>query len=142
MKTNFTEKYAEFYDDAISFWGEDAQLRMCIEEMSELTKELCKYFRLANAREKTPELVAQLEENRKHVIEETADVYNMIDQVARIFGENEVEEMREKKISRTTQRLEEYSVRYGFREKKDAEKPIKEQEGNCFSQKEKTRNQD
>ncbi len=117
MKNDITEKYGKFYDDAIKFWGEDAQLRMCIEEMSELTKELCKYFRLVNAHEDTPEVREKIEENRRHVIEETADVYNMIDQVARIFGEDEVYKMREEKILRTAGRLDEYIKRYGLSDK-------------------------
>ena len=39
-------EFREFCEKAIEVWGEDSQLRMCIEEMSELTKEICKYQRL------------------------------------------------------------------------------------------------
>lgn len=112
MRNDLVEEFGEFYQDALDFWGEDAQLRMCIEEMSELTKELCKYFRLVNS-EKTPEIQKKLEENRLNVIEETADVYNMIDQVARLFGEQEVYEMRKRKIERTQGKLNEYRKKYG-----------------------------
>ena len=36
------ENNRELYKRCIDVWGEDAQIKMCIEEMSELTKELCK----------------------------------------------------------------------------------------------------
>ena len=39
------EKNLKFYQECIDVWGEDAQIKMCIEEMSELTKELCKNWR-------------------------------------------------------------------------------------------------
>ena len=39
------EENREFYQRCIDVWGEDAQIKMCIEEMSELTKELCKNWR-------------------------------------------------------------------------------------------------
>lgn len=35
----------EVYRKAIKHWGKDLQLIMIIEEMSELQKEICKYFR-------------------------------------------------------------------------------------------------
>lgn len=35
----------EVYAKLIEAFGEDRQLIVCIEEMSELTKELCKYLR-------------------------------------------------------------------------------------------------
>ena len=41
MKEEFREPYEKF----LKAWGEDAQIMMAIEEMSELTKELCKYLR-------------------------------------------------------------------------------------------------
>ena len=75
-------------------YGEKAQKLMAIEEMSELTKEICKDFR------------GKL--NREHLIEEMADVLIMLDQMLllyKISGE-EVGLMRIKKVERLKERLE------------------------------------
>ena len=42
MRDDFREGYKKFLDA----WGQESQERMAIEEMSELTKELCKKIRL------------------------------------------------------------------------------------------------
>ena len=42
------EKKEKLFLKLFDTWGEEAQIRMCIEEMSELTKELCKYLRYKN----------------------------------------------------------------------------------------------
>lgn len=71
-----------------------AQKLMAIEEMSELTKEICKDFR------------GKLD--REHLIEEMADVLIMLDQMLllyKISGE-EVGLMRIKKVERLKERLE------------------------------------
>lgn len=88
----------EFYKRCIKVWGEDAQIKMCIEEMSELTKELCKNWRKGKAN--TPEQI-------KHIQEEIADVQNMADQMQMIFGEAQVDEFRRMKKERTEKRLNE-----------------------------------
>ena len=90
-------KYIDSYKEAIDVWGIDAQIRLCIEEMSELTKELCKYYR-------NGEMNYSLEQ-KKHIQEEIADVQNMVDQMQYIFGEKEVDEFREFKIDRTNKKL-------------------------------------
>lgn len=88
----------EFYKRCIETWGEDAQIKMCIEEMSELTKELCKNWRKGKAN--TPEQI-------KHIQEEIADVQNMAAQMQLIFGEAQVDEFRRIKKERTEKRLDE-----------------------------------
>ena len=82
------------YKKAIKTYGEKAQKLMAIEEMSELTKEICKDFR------------GKL--NREHLIEEMADVTITIDQLMMMYGisGNEIEQMRERKIDRLKERLE------------------------------------
>ena len=90
-------KYLNFYKDCIDVWGKDAQIKMCIEEMSELTKELCK-----NYREKFQDTPEQID----HICEEIADVQNMVDQMQYIFGIDKVNEYREKKVQRTKQILD------------------------------------
>ena len=92
------EKNLEFYQECIDVWGEDAQIKMCIEEMSELTKELCKNWRKST--KDTPEQI-------EHICEEIADVQNMIDQMQLIFGIEKVEKYRKDKIERTQKRLDE-----------------------------------
>ena len=82
------------YKRTIELYGEHAQKLMAIEEMSELTKEVCKDFR------------GKL--NREHLIEEMADVLIMLDQMLilyKISGE-EVGLMRIKKVERLKERLE------------------------------------
>ena len=82
------------YKQAIDLCGEKAQKLMAIEEMSELTKEICKDFR------------GKLD--REHLIEEMADVLIMLDQMLllyKISGE-EVGLMRIKKVERLKERLE------------------------------------
>lgn len=94
------EEFRNFYKKCIDVWGEDAQIKMCIEEMSELTKELCKNWR--KAKRNTPEQI-------DHICEEIADVQNMIDQMQLVFGEKKVEEYRQMKKTRTEKKLDEES---------------------------------
>ena len=42
MRKDFIEAYQKFID----IWGEESQMLMAVEEMSELIKEICKYKRL------------------------------------------------------------------------------------------------
>ena len=66
------KKYIDNYKKCIEVWGIDAQIKMCIEEMSELTKELCKYYRKGEMN-----CDAELKD---HICEEIADVQVMLDQ--------------------------------------------------------------
>ena len=83
----------------IEKFGEDSQIDVCIEEMSELIKELIKYKR------------AKIHENennprRKYVLEETGDVLFMIEYLKYIFkiSEEEVENIIIEKSIRTAER--------------------------------------
>ena len=82
------------YNKAIELYGEKAQKLMAIEEMSELTKEICKGFR------------GKL--NREHLIEEIVDVIITIDQLMMMYeiSGDEIEQMRERKFERLKERLE------------------------------------
>ena len=82
------------YKKAIDLYGEKAQKLMAIEEMSELTKEICKDFR------------GKLD--REHLIEEMADVTITIDQMMLMYkiSRFEIEQMRERKMERLKERLE------------------------------------
>lgn len=63
------------YEHAINRYGVKPQLLMVIEEMSELTKEICKFFRGGD--------------NLDKIAEETADVTIMLEQLRLIFGLND-----------------------------------------------------
>lgn len=78
---------------AISTYGKESQLDMCIEEMSELTKEICKHKRGAY--------------NNEEIIEEIADVYIMLEQMKMIFGisEQQINEQIDFKVARLEGRL-------------------------------------
>ena len=91
------QDYTEFYKRFLDTWGYDAQSTMCIEEMSELTKALCKYSRFG--KDSAPQ------EIKDNVIEEIADVLNMAEQMAYYFGKDAVTLARQKKIARTLNKL-------------------------------------
>ena len=82
------------YKKAIETYGEKAQNLMAIEEMSELTKEICKDFR------------GKL--NREHLIEEIIDVIITIDQLIMMYeiSKEEIVSMCIRKINRLKERLE------------------------------------
>lgn len=61
----------EIYQQAIAKYGKEAQLKMVIEEMAELTQAICKSFRGAN--------------NHENIVEEIADVEIMLAQLKIIY---------------------------------------------------------
>lgn len=76
-----------------NFYGKNNQILIAIEEMSELTKELCKYKRNYS--------------RNKEIIEELADCQIMLEQLTELFGvENEVSDMIDYKIERQLRRIE------------------------------------
>jgi NTP pyrophosphatase (non-canonical NTP hydrolase) len=90
----FIESYKKFLD----LWGYEAQSRMCIEEMSELTKELCKVERFKNDQEKKEKII-------ENIKEEIADVLNTVEQMAYYYGIESIEKIREEKIEKVMKRL-------------------------------------
>ena len=88
------QEVIDTYKQAISAYGEKAQKLMAIEEMSELTKEICKDFR------------GKLD--REHLIEEMADVLITIEQLAIIYEISDVAIFDAccEKIERLKERLE------------------------------------
>lgn len=74
-------------------YGKEHQVLIAIEEMSELTKELCKYFRRYD--------------RKKEIIEEVADAQIMLEQLIELFGiNNEVDRMVDYKLNRQIRRME------------------------------------
>lgn len=79
--------------EVIEFYGADMQLNICIEEMSELIKELCK------AKRGNPDM--------NHIAEEMADVKIIMEQLSLIYNNAEdVSKWYQKKIDRLDKRLE------------------------------------
>lgn len=79
---------------AIAKWGKDAQMKMVLEEMSELQKEICKMWRG--------------KDNRDAIAEEVADVEIMLDQLKLMLDiPYQVEQHRQNKLQRLQERLEE-----------------------------------
>ena len=95
-----TDKYLDKYKLFIDKWGLDSQINICIEEMSELTKELCKYNRYFNDKEKLKEII-------ENIKSEIADVVNTAEQLQYYFGAEEIEKIRQEKINRAIKKLEE-----------------------------------
>lgn len=91
---NKYQEVIDTYKKAIKTYGKKAQKLMAIEEMSELTKEICKDFR------------GMLD--REHLIEEIADVTITIYQLLMMYeiGDNEIQQMCERKVERLKERLE------------------------------------
>lgn len=88
--------------DAVRTWGRDAQMLMMVEEMSELTKEICKFYRA------TDDASAAAAGN---IREEMADVQIMLDQMQIMFGS--VGTMMRAKLDRLEKRLETAHERSG-----------------------------
>lgn len=92
------EREAEILEGAIKTWGEEAQIVVAIEEMSELTKALSKYLRYYVAEQGDHgQIVADIRE-------EMADVGIMLNQMELIFGDPTEEEIL--KLLRLEQRIE------------------------------------
>jgi len=95
-------EYEKEYKIMLETWGEDSQIDICIEEMAELTKALCKYKRLKRFNEQNQE---KIKSNLENIKEEIADVLNVIHQMAYIFGENEIKDIRAEKVNRTMKKM-------------------------------------
>ena len=81
-------------EKAIETYGKDMQLNVAVEEFSELIKEICKHKRGRD--------------NIDNIIEEMADCYIMLDQLAIIFGieHKAINMVMDKKLARLDRMLE------------------------------------
>ena len=89
MREEFKPVYAKFEKK----YGLHSQMQQCIEEMSELIKELCKYERNVGTDKE--------EDTINSIKEEIADVLNMVEQLEYCFGEDDIENIRTQKIERS-----------------------------------------
>ncbi len=88
------EQERKIYDDAIEFFGVTSQKIMVIEEMSELTKELCKELRNRG--------------NVEQIADELADVEITLAQIKIIYDiHQKVEEHKDFKLNRFAKNLAE-----------------------------------
>ena len=88
------------YTHAIEKYGIKPQMLMVIEEMSELTKAICKFFRVPGYLEPDEGVIDA-------IAEETADVTIMLEQLRLILGINDnVCEHMDQKIERLAERLD------------------------------------
>lgn len=92
------ERRKEIEERAISTYGAPSQTDMCIEEMSKLTKAICKHRRACKNAD-------GYDETHDSIIEEIADVQIMLDQMRMIFGDTSSHE--EYKLNRLWARMEE-----------------------------------
>jgi NTP pyrophosphatase (non-canonical NTP hydrolase) len=87
------EQRKHIYEKALTKWGIRHQTMVAIEEMSELTKELCKNFRGRK--------------NKDAIAEEIADVIIMLEQLRLMYGVNDdVNKHMDAKILRLKSRIE------------------------------------
>lgn len=89
------------YERALKTWGKDAQMLQVIEEMSELTKEILKN-------------VNRKKDNIAELVEETADVEIMLEQLKHCYGiAKQVEEYKSNKLLKIEQRLNDWDESHG-----------------------------
>lgn len=81
------------FEKAIETYGADLQKQVAIEEMAELTKEICKDFRGKG--------------NREHILEEIVDVSIMLEQLQIMYdiSSSEMLSAVESKVKRLEERL-------------------------------------
>lgn len=83
------------FKSAVETFGSDIQLIMLIEEMSELTQAISKYFRG--------------EENAENIAEEIADVHIMLEQALVIFNNGKlVSDYLDSKLNRLSELIEKH----------------------------------
>lgn len=96
---------AKIYRDAIEVFGGDMQVTVAIEEMAELTKELCKAQRVTFAGRGG--LGDGLIDNYDEIAEDIADVQIVLDEMMWAFGvAAEVQYARKQKLARLEMRIE------------------------------------
>lgn len=95
---DMSEKEMKFsLKKAIDFWGYECQSNVCLEELGELIQAICKY--------KREEYDQSPQEIKDNLLEEIADVHNMINQLEMYFGEEKIRKIRIKKVLRTKELL-------------------------------------
>lgn len=92
IEEKMKEEYKVYYEMLLKNNGIEAESRLCIEEMSELIKELCKLERYRGTEKEYSILM--------NVKEEIADVLNTVEQLYLYYGPEEIENIRLEKFKR------------------------------------------
>lgn len=100
------KKRFTFFRDALEFYGEENEIKMTLEEMSELMKSLLKYIRVAEY-SLTEEGQKKIEKAKENIKEEIADIYCTVDQLKIMFGADEIDKIVDEKIERASKILAE-----------------------------------
>ena len=86
----------DIYKRALKTWGKEPQMLQVIEEMSELTKEILKN-------------INRKKDNLNEIIEETADVEIMLEQLKCCYNiKQQVEDYKAQKLLKIEKRLDEW----------------------------------
>lgn len=106
---NFNHEELKILQAVINRYGEENQLDMAIEEMSELTKAICKYKRAVKERER--DICCSTAKNvifaKNDIMEEIADVLIMLEQLMMIFDcKQVVSAIASEKIRRLKERID------------------------------------
>ena len=96
------EERLKIYKEAKEIWGLVGQYDQCIEEMAELTVALNKYKRKTLHNEYQGQ-----DEIENNVIEEIADVFICIEEMANLFGEDKVNACIEQKMLKFKNEIDE-----------------------------------
>lgn len=95
---------------AVKFYGAESRMKLLLEEMSELQKEICKSWRGRG--------------NTKEIAEEMADVEIMLSQVKLIFDiDDEVRAAKEEKLIRLDTNIER-EIKIRKEEKRNEQNPV------------------
>ena len=95
----------KLYWSAIETFGYDLQIAVAIEEMAELTKELCKAQRMTFAGRGG--LGDGLINNHDEIAEEIADVQIALEELEQLYGaKKKVQKIRQQKLARLEMRIE------------------------------------
>ena len=95
------EMTGNVYQDAITKWGETAQLDQMVEEMAELTLAISKYKRQFNDSLLDYQKVGVME----NLYVEIADVKMMIEQMEYMFGQENVDKAYQKQMEKLKREL-------------------------------------
>lgn len=87
-----TEERIELYKRAINAWGTEPQIKMVMEETGEMLSALAKHGRNRSTNEE--------------VVTELVDVWIVMEQMATIFGWEDFEKEKERKLQRLKERLD------------------------------------
>ena len=93
----------KLYKEAIAYWGQRRQMRMVQEECAELILAVSHFLRHVDRGGEWNE-GGEVD----NLVEETADVLNMAEQLRHMVGPKLVDEIREKKLAKVEAKLKKY----------------------------------